>query len=94
MGASIFCWARVSAAALTAAAFLAGWLCVSADSSRAADDNESHLILLSGRDVWRNGAFLHGGLLMAPGGFEQDGILLKVLLSGGLYRYNSASLSG
>ena len=38
--------------------------------------------------------FVHGGLLMAPGGFSQDGVLVKVLLSGGRYRYNAGSLGG
>lgn len=50
--------------------------------------------MFSGRDLWRNGVFAHGGLLMAPGGFEQDGLLLKVLLSGGLYRYFAGGLGG
>ena len=49
-------------------------------------------MLFSGRDIWRNGAFAYGGLLFAPGGFEQDGLLLKILLSGGLYRYDAENL--
>lgn len=85
---------RVNAAAFAVAAFVAGWFCISAGPSRAGDDDESHLILFSGRDVWRNGAFMHGGLLMAPGSIDRDGLLLKVLMSGGLYRYNSANLGG
>jgi hypothetical protein len=43
-------------------------------------------MLFSGRDLWRNGAFAYGGFVLAPGGIEQDGLLLKVLLSGGVYR--------
>ena len=85
---------RVNAAAFAVAAFFAGWFCLSACPSRAGDDDESHLILFSGRDVWRNGAFMHGGLLMAPGSIDRDGLLLKVLMSGGLYRYNSVNLGG
>jgi hypothetical protein len=85
---------RVSAAAFTVAAFVAGWLCGSAGSSRAADDDESHVILFSGRDVWRNGAFIHGGLLIAPDPIDRDGMLVKALFSGGLYRYNAGSLGG
>ena len=50
-------------------------------------------MLFSGRDIWRNGAFAYGGLVFAPGGLEQDGLLLKVLLSGGLYRYNAGKVS-
>ena len=45
-----------------------------------------------GRDVWRNGAFAYGGLLIAPGGFEDDGLMFKLVLSGGLYRYNAGDL--
>ena len=51
-------------------------------------------MLFSGRDIWRNGAFAYGGMIVAPGGFEQDGFMFKLLLSGGLYRYNSNALGG
>jgi hypothetical protein len=85
---------RVRAAVLIAAAFVVSCLCVSARPGRAADDDEVRVLLFSGRDIWRNGAFAYGGLLMAPGGVDQDGILLKVLLSGSLYRYNAGSLGG
>jgi hypothetical protein len=49
-------------------------------------------MLFSGRDIWRNGAFAHGGFIVAPGGFDEDGLLLKVMLSGGLYRYDAQNL--
>jgi hypothetical protein len=74
-----------------AAVFLACCVCTIAGPSWA-DDDERRTILFSGRDIWRNGVFAHGGLLMAPGGFEQDGFMLKLLLSGGLYRYFSGGL--
>ena len=51
-------------------------------------------MLFSGRDIWRSGAFAYGGFMFAPGGFDQDGILLKIMLSGGLYRYNAQNLGG
>jgi hypothetical protein len=51
-------------------------------------------MLFSGRDIWRNGAFAYSGLLLAPGGFGQDGFMLKLLLSGGIYRYTSGGLGG
>lgn len=57
-----------------------------------AGDDDATVILFSGRDIWRNGAFMYGGLLIAPGGFDQDGPMLKLLYSGGLYRDNSDSL--
>jgi hypothetical protein len=79
---------RVSAKALSAVALGVFCFCLSPRLCRA-DDDEVRTLLFSGRDIWRNGAFAYGGLLFAPGGFEQDGFLLKVLLSGGLYRYNS-----
>lgn len=85
---------RVHAALAFAAALVICWLCLSAGPSRAGDDDESRVILFSGRDLWRNGVFAYGGLLLAPGGFEQDGFLLKLLLSGGLYRYVSGGLGG
>jgi hypothetical protein len=33
------------------------WLCVSTGPGWAGDDDESHTILFSGRDLWGNGAF-------------------------------------
>jgi cellulose biosynthesis protein BcsS len=89
----MFLGGRVNAAAVVVAAFYAGWLCLSAGPSRAGDD-ESHVILFSGRDIWRNGVFLHGGLLVTPGPIDQEGLLMKMLVSGGLYRYDAASLGG
>jgi Cellulose biosynthesis protein BcsS len=84
----------VCAAVSTAAAFVVVWLCLSACPSRAADDDETRFLLFSGRDIWRNGAFAHGGLVMAPAGLDQDGFLLKLVMSTGLYRYNASSLGG
>jgi Cellulose biosynthesis protein BcsS len=67
---------------------------VSISPARAGDDEDATVILFSGRDIWRNGAFMDGGLLIAPGGFDQDGLMLKLLYSNGLYRYNSNYLRG
>lgn len=90
------CSWRVHAAAFAAAAILLCWccVCVVAVPARAADDEDATVILFSGRDLWRNGAFAYGGLLVAPGGFEDDGLMFKLVLSGGLYRYNADSLGG
>jgi hypothetical protein len=76
-------------AALAAAALLL--LCVAAG---AGEDEDATTIMFSGRDIWRNGAFAYGGFLTAPGGFNDDGVMLKLLLSGGLYRYNAGDLGG
>jgi len=75
--------------ALAAAAL---WL--SCFASMAGDVDDATVILFSGRDLWRNGLFAYGGFLTAPGGFDDDGLLLKVLLSGGLYRYTAGDLGG
>ncbi len=81
----------VATALSLAAAFLVSCVCVTAGPARADDDDEARFILFSGRDIWRNGIFAHGGLLYAPAGFEQDGLLLKVMTSGGVYRYFSGA---
>jgi len=49
-------------------------------------------MLFSGRDIWRDGGFAHGGFIVAPSGLDQDGLLLKIMLSGGLYRYDAQNL--
>ena len=84
---------RVGAASWLAAAC---FLCVSCltPPAHAGDDDDAHVLLFSGRDLWRNGAFLYGGVVMAPGGFERDGFLLKLIYSVGLYRYNASNLGG
>jgi hypothetical protein len=81
---------RVSAAGLLAAAFMV--CCVVA--AVADEDDDAHFLLFSGRDIWRNGAFLYGGAIFAPGGFARDGFLFKGLLSGGVYRYRAGDLGG
>lgn len=83
---------RVCAATIVAAAFIVCCLCGSLRSARADESDDPTVIIFSGRDIWRNGAFVYGGFLTAPGGFEQDGLMLKVLLSGGLYRYTAKDL--
>ena len=84
---------RVCAAIAFAAAFLVVGVCLPSGPSRA-DDEEAHALLFSGRDIWRNGAFAYSGLLLAPGGFEEDGFMLKLLIGGGVYRYFSGGLGG
>ena len=85
---------RVSAAVLTAAAFVVCGFCISASPGRAADEDYARYLLFSGSDSARNGIFAHGGLLVAPDWLDQDGVNLKLVLSGGQYRYNSGSLGG
>lgn len=60
--------------------------------AHAGGDSFANLILFSGRDLWRNGVFANGGLLWEPNGFDSSGFMLKTLLSGGAYRYDSGTL--
>jgi hypothetical protein len=46
-------------------------------------------LLFSGFDLWRNGGFLHGGMLWSPAGLEREGFTLKLLFAGGRYGYQS-----
>jgi hypothetical protein len=87
---------RVCAAGLLAAAFV---LCCASRLSRSAradgdEEDAPHFLLFSGRDFWRNGAFLYGGTTWAPAGFEQDGFLFKLLLAGVVDWYNAGDLDG
>ena len=76
-----------------AAAFIVCGVSTGPWPAHAGDDDElAHFILFSGRDLWRNGVFAHGGLLWAPGGFDTGGFMLKTLLSAGVYRYTSGAL--
>ena len=60
--------------------------------AHANDSDDPRVMLFSGRDIWRNGAFAHGGFIVAPRGLDQDGVLLKIMLSAGLYRYDAKNL--
>jgi len=54
--------------------------------------NNPSFLLFAGTDLWRDGAFVHGGLLWSPAGLDADGFTLKLLLSGGGYTYPSGGL--
>ena len=47
--------------------------------------------MFSGVDLWRNGAFAHGGVLWSPDGLGSEGFTLKVLLAGGTYYYDAGT---
>ena len=83
---------RVSAAMVVAAAFSVCCVCVSTGPARAGDDG-AQFLLFSGADLWRDGRFMHGGLLWSPGGLDHEGFTLQLLASGGLYRYRSGALN-
>ena len=52
-----------------------------------------YLLFFSGADLWRNGAFSHGGFLWAYQGLDRDGPVFKLLLNGGLYRFRSGPVA-
>ena len=85
------CRGRVHAAALAVAIVV---LLSPPPTARADDVEDARAIVFSGRDVWLNGAFLNGGVLWSPTALDDDGLLFKFLLSGGLYRYNAGDLGG
>jgi len=53
---------------------------------------EPRWMLFSGGDVWRHWAFMHAGALWSPAGLANEGFALKLLLSGGVFRYRSGAL--
>lgn len=89
-------WGRVCAVTFVAVAFFVCCVCVAPSPVRAgdADDEIARVMLFSGRDIWVNGAFLYGGFLWSPRGLDEAGFTIKVLSSGGLYRYRSGALGG
>ena len=54
--------------------------------------NNPSFLLFAGTDLWRDGAFVNGGVLWSPAGLDTDGFTLKLLLNGGLYTYPSGGL--
>jgi hypothetical protein len=70
-------------------------LCVNACSACAGPLGPGdRFLFFSGSDLWRNGGFLHGGLLWSPDDLDNQGFVLKALISGGAYQYTSGSLGG
>lgn len=59
-----------------------------AEARRAA----ARTLIFSGNDLWRQGAFLYGGMLWAPQGFDNDGFVVKAITTRGNYRYRSSTL--
>ena len=70
------------------------FVCAFVSAAIAAEDEDSTTLQFSGRDIWRNGVFAYSGFLFAPGGFERDGFMLKLLVNGGVYRYWPGSMPG
>ncbi len=83
------CALRDFGAAIAAAMMV---LCAAGPAGAGGADDPSFL-LFAGTDLWRDGAFVHGGLLWSPAGLDANGFTLKLLLSGGDYIYPSAGLN-
>jgi hypothetical protein len=76
---------------ITAAlAVVSSWLYFVA--SAGAQGTSDRFLLFSSTDVWRQGSFLHGGVLWSPGGLDNEGFALKALISAGTYTYLSDTL--
>ena len=86
------CGGRVNAATVIAAAFVVCRVGLSTSPARAGDDG-AHFLLFSGADLWRDGRFMHGGLLWSPEGIDREGFTLEAMISGGTYRYASGALN-
>jgi hypothetical protein len=80
-------------AGVTAAVVLAVVQCdlAAADTLQGGRDGSTFLYFV-GADLWRDGSFLHGGLLWSPGGLDHEGFTFKAMISGGTYRYRSGAL--
>ncbi len=77
-----------------AAAAAATMMALGAAAARADADgpNNPSFLLFAGTDLWRDGAFIDGGLLWSPAGLDAGGFTLKLLLNGGGYTYPSGGL--
>src|SRR5262249_30394765 len=90
LGGNVRIVAGVAAALLAAASTMCGLNCAFAQDP-ADGAHVDRYLLFGGFDLWRNGGFLHGGLLWSPGGLAQEGFTLKLLIGGGQYRYLSGN---
>jgi hypothetical protein len=71
-------------------------VCVQLAPAQTAQDGsiDSSFLYFSGADLWRDGAFLHSGLLWSPDALGREGFTLKLMWGGGAYRYRSGALGG
>jgi hypothetical protein len=53
---------------------------------------EPRFLLFAGTDLWRHGGFAHGGVVVAPAGLDREGLVFKLAVGGGAYRYISGAL--
>lgn len=81
---------------VAAATVLAAVLGVAAEPApvvgEQAGDEGARFLFFAVSDLWRQGGFLHGGVIWSPAGLDRDGFALKVMTGGGEYRYQSGAL--
>ncbi len=77
---------------MAAAAAASVLTCTARDLAQAGGPASPSFLLFAGTDLWRYGAFFHGGTLWSPAGLGTDGFTLKLLLDGGGYSYTSGDL--
>lgn len=80
----------VAAAIFAAANFTSGCGAKAAENGR----ERPTILFFTGADGWRMSAFGYAGFLWSPGGLDNAGFTLKVVGSGGTYRYLSGALGG
>jgi hypothetical protein len=63
-------------------------------AARAADLSfgAGRILFFSGIDLWRHGAFSHGGALWSAQGADREGFVAKLAIGAGTYRYRSDHL--
>jgi hypothetical protein len=61
--------------------------------AREATAGSETILLFSGLDVWRHGAFSYAGVAWSPKGNDQEGFVLKLSSGAGSYRYHSDDLA-
>jgi hypothetical protein len=64
-----------------------------APANRDTGATQPRFLYFFGSDVWPHWAFAHSGILWSPAGLDGEGFVLKLLASGGVYRYRSGALN-
>lgn len=77
---------------VTAVAAAGLFLCAIAAAAGTEEPKGPSFLYFAGSDLWRDGAFLNGGMLWSPAGLDKSGFTLKLLLAGGTYVYPSGAL--
>lgn len=82
---------RVAAACAVAAAVVV--LCAhDVRGEPAAGTEQARWLLFANSDIWHEGGFANGGVLWAPTGLDQQGLVFKLTFGGGVYHYTSGAL--